>query len=138
MVRHLVWGKPQRNSKLIKQNLGPSTSFCRSVLIWTGSHSHSVFPQVIQALAHHLLDACLVSHPLLPSSHCSLQGLPTHVPQAPPHLSALRLSLLPLVFLGQSQSTGPHPVPTLARRLRAGYTVGAHSKSLAHADAQLC
>lgn len=92
-----------------------------------------------QALAHRcLLDACLVSHLLLPSSLCSPQGSPTHVPQAPPHLSAPQLSLLPLVNPGQSQSTGPYPVRTLGRRLRAGYTVGAHSKGLARADAQLC
>lgn len=32
-------------------NPGLSTGFCRLVLIWTGSHSHSIFPQVKQALA---------------------------------------------------------------------------------------
>ncbi|GAB1298371.1 Sodium/hydrogen exchanger 3 [Apodemus speciosus] len=95
-------------------------------------------PEVTQALAHRLLDACLVSHLLLPSSLCSPQGSPTHVPQALPHLSAPQLSLLPLVNPGQSQSSGPHPVRTLDRQPCAGYTVGAHSKDLAHADAQLC
>lgn len=120
-------------------NLGLSIGFCSSsVLDWTGSHSHPVFLQVTQVLTHRLPDDCpLVGHPLMLSSPCSPHGSPAHVPRALPHLSASLLLPLPLVNLGWSQSTGPHPVRTLGRRLRVGYTVGAPSRGLAHADALL-
>lgn len=119
-------------------NPGLSTGFCRSVFLWTGSYSHPVFPQVTRALTHRLPEACPhVGHPLRPSSLCSPQGSLAHVPRAPPHLSASRLPILPLVNPGQVQNSGPRPARMLGLRLRAVYTVGAPSRGLAHAAALL-
>lgn len=120
-------------------NPGLRTGFCRSVFLWTGSHAYPVFPQVTQALTHRSPEPCpRVGHPLRLSSPCSLHGWLPHVPRAPPHLSASRQHLLPLVNPGQGQSTEPRPVRTLGLRLRAAYTVGAPSRGRALAAAQLC
>lgn len=119
-------------------NLGLSTGFCRSLFLWTESHSHPVFPQVTQALTHRLPEACIrIGHPQLPSSPCSLHGSLAHVPRAPSRLSDSRRVLSPPVNPGRSQSTAPCPVRTLGLRLRAVYTAGAPSRGLAHAAAQL-
>lgn len=116
-----------------------TTGFCWSVFLWTGSHSHPVFPQVTQALTHRSPEACpRVGHPLLPSSPCSLHGWLAHVPRVPPHLSASLQLPLPQVNRGRGQSTGSRPVRTLGLRLRAVYTVGAPSRGRALAAAQLC
>lgn len=119
-------------------NPGLSTGFCRSLFLWTESHSHPVFPQVTQALTHRLPEACIrIGHPQLLSSPCSLHGSLAHVPRVPSHLSASRPVLSPPVNLGRSQSTGLCPVHTPGLRLRAASTADAPSRGLALAAAQL-
>lgn len=119
-------------------NPGLSTGFCRSLFLWTESHSHPVFPQVTQALTHRLPEACIhIGHPQLLSSPCSLHGSLAHVPRVPSHLSASRPVLSPPVNPSRSQSTGPCPVHTPGLRLRAAFTAGAPSRGLALAAAQL-